>query len=103
MTELTHRTPMDLFFLLMYPQETTARVPRSRQGGSRGPLERSRREHTDLIVVAVGVLVLCAVQVWVSVIFRQIQREANASLAEMRLGAARIAALAAEVLGRPRP
>jgi Tfp pilus assembly protein PilE len=55
------------------------------------------------MVVVIGVLVLCAMQVWVGVILRQMRRESEVSLAEMRLGAARIAALAAEVLGRPRP
>jgi hypothetical protein len=49
----------------------------------------------------VGIFVL--VHVWLLWITRQMRRESEASLAECRRVEARIAALAAEALGRPRP
>lgn len=84
--------------------------PRSMSGAASWSAKsmRQRTEGADVntltwIVVGIGMLVFGAVQVWVSVVVRQIQREAEASRAECRRVEAHIAALAAEVLGRPRP
>ena len=56
-----------------------------------------------LVVVGLFVVVQLGLLVWLGTVGRQMQRESKASLAECRRVEARIAAIAAEALGRERP